>query len=161
MTNQVKAEKEEVRYEPGQVKTCVEASIKTLASLPNRYFIGDDRKLRVRTSEGSYTMASREIVLADLDEYLHFVNRDDEAILPPPTVVSAILKYGQTGTPGMFKPLPSAEQQSRARVLELTAQGLNEFEIADRLWSEFDFIKREPRNTVVSRVEQILSERKK
>jgi hypothetical protein len=101
-------QKQEVQFTPGNLKMCLDVAVQTLSAIPGRYYLSDvDKKLRVRTREGAYTLATREMLLGDLDERLVFLNRKSEPIMPPTTIIAAILKYGQaTGGPGAFQPLP-------------------------------------------------------
>jgi hypothetical protein len=98
--------------------------------------------------------------MRDLDERVVFRNNKGKEILPPQALLGQILKCGQTALSEVFKPLPSAERQVRSRTLELHALGLNVFEVADKLWHEFEWVRKESREKVVSDVEQVIRESK-
>jgi hypothetical protein len=153
------SEKVEITFGPGTLTACLEASVKILAGIPNHYFRGDDGKLRLRNG-GRYILANRESVMRDLDERVVFRNDKGKEILPPQALIGQILKCGQTTLSEVFRPLPTAEQQVRSRTLELKALGLSVFEIADRLWHEFEWVRKESREKVVSGVEQAIRESK-
>jgi hypothetical protein len=153
------SEKVELTFGPGTLSACLEASVKLLANIPDRYFRGDDGRLRLRTG-GRYILANRESLVRDLDERVVFRNDKGKEILPPSVLIGQILKCGQTTLSEVFKPLPTAQQQVQSRTLELHALKLNVFEIADRLWHEFEWVRKESREKVVSGVEQVIRESK-
>jgi hypothetical protein len=90
------SEKVEITFGPGTLTSCLEASVKILAGIPNHYFRADDGKLRVRTADGRYVFANRESLMRDLDERVVFRNDKGKEILPPQALLGQIMKCGQT-----------------------------------------------------------------
>ncbi len=153
------SEKVEITFGPGTLTACIEISVKLLADIPDHYFRGDDGKLRLRTG-GRYILVNRESLMRDLDERVLFRNDKGKEILPPQALLGQIMKCGQTALSEVFKPLPTAQQQVQSRTIELHALELSVFEIADRLWHEFEWVRKEAREKVVSNVEQAIRESK-
>jgi hypothetical protein len=98
--------------------------------------------------------------MRDLDERVVFRNDKGKEILPPQALIGQILKCGQTTLSEVFRPLPTAEQQIRNRTLELHALGVDVFKVADKLWQEFEWVRKEAREKVVSGIEQAIRESK-